>query len=65
MRRGVELPDVHNIGLIFEYCSFVVVNVQIIGCAENRHNRREPCGPSLPVHAIPNQMHGSLEIGDL
>lgn len=52
MRRCIELSDVQDVALIFEYSSLVVIDIEIIGCGEKSHHRREPGRPCLSVHAI-------------
>ena len=52
MRRTVELADIHHVVLIFEHSSFVVVNIEVVGGAEDGHNAREARCPCLPIHSI-------------
>jgi hypothetical protein len=47
-----KLPDVHDVVLILQHSSLVVIHIQIIWCAEDGHHARETGGPSLPVHAV-------------
>lgn len=47
-----ELSNVHNIVLVLEHCSLVVVYIQIVGCTENRHDTGETSCPCLPVHSV-------------
>lgn len=54
MRRAVELPDVHDIVLVFEYRGLVVVDVEIVWCAKNGHYTGEASGPRLSVHSVPS-----------
>ena len=53
MRRGVELADIENVALILENGSLVVVDIKIIGCREQSHDRWEARGSCLAVHAVP------------
>ena len=52
MWGAIELPNVHDVVLVFQYCGFVVVYVEVIGCAEDSHDTWEACRPSLSVHSI-------------
>lgn len=52
MGGAVELPDVHDIILIFQNSGLVVVNVEIIRSAENGHHTGKPGRPSLAIHAV-------------
>ncbi len=52
MWRAVELPDVHHIALILQYCRLVVVDVQIVRGTEDSHNRWEAGRLRLPIHPI-------------
>lgn len=47
-----ELSNVHNIVLVLQDCSLVVVHIKVVGCAENRHDTGEPSSPRLPIHAV-------------
>ncbi len=38
MGRTVELTDIHHIVLVLENSGLVVVDIQVVGCAENRHH---------------------------
>ena len=52
MLCAIELPDIHNIVLVLQYSRFVVVDVKVVRSAEYRHNTREACCSSLPIHTI-------------
>lgn len=56
MRGAIELPNVHDIVLVFQYCRFIVVHIQIIRCRENSHNSRKLSGSSFAIHAISCEM---------
>jgi hypothetical protein len=47
-----ELTNVHDIVLVLENSSLVVVDVQVVGCTEDGHDAREPSSPGLAVHAV-------------
>lgn len=53
MRRAVELSDIHNIVLVFQDSGLVVVDVEIVGRAEDGHDAWEACGAGFSVHAVP------------
>lgn len=63
MRRAVELPDIHDVALILQYRSLIVVDVQIVRCGEDRHDRREPCCLRFPIHSI--AMHSTYQVKEL
>ena len=52
MRCAVELSDVHNIVLVLEHGSFVVVDVEVVWRRENGHNTRETGRSRLTVHSV-------------
>ena len=52
MRRAIELSNVHNIVLVLQDRSLVVVDVKVVGCAEDCHDARKASRPRLSVHAI-------------
>lgn len=52
MRCAVELSDIHHVVLVFQNCSLVVVDIEVVRRAENRHYAREASRPSLSIHAI-------------
>jgi hypothetical protein len=47
-----ELTNVHDIVLVLENGSLVVVDVQVVGCTEDGHDTRESSSPGLAVHAV-------------
>jgi hypothetical protein len=49
---AVKLSDIHDIILVLQNCSFVVVDVQVIRSRENSHNSRKLRRSSLTIHAI-------------
>ena len=53
MRRAVELTDVHNVAFVFQYGGFVVIDVQVIGRGEDRHDGWESVCFCLAIHTIP------------
>ena len=52
MRSAVELADVHDIVLILENGGFIVVDVEVVGSAEDSHNGGEASGTRLAVHSV-------------
>lgn len=50
--RPTELSDVHDVILVLEDSGLVVVDIKIIGCAEDGHDTREAGRPSLPIHSV-------------
>jgi hypothetical protein len=52
MRSAIELSYVHDVVLILEDSGLVVVDIQVIGSAEDGHDTREACGHGLAVHSI-------------
>jgi hypothetical protein len=48
----VELPDVHDVALIFENSSFVIVHIEVIGCREDGHDGGKACAFRFAVHAV-------------
>ena len=53
MRCTVELPNVHDVVFVFEHCGFVVVDIEIVGGAEDCHDTGKACRPRLTIHAVP------------
>lgn len=53
MRARVELPNVQDVAFVLENSGLVVVNIQVVGCREEGHDRREPRRPRLAVHTVP------------
>ena len=49
---AVKLSDVHHVVLVLQNRGFVVVYVEVIGCAEDGHDTGEACRPGLSVHPI-------------
>lgn len=47
-----ELTNVHDIVLILENGSLVVVDIEVVGCTEDGHDTRESSCPGLAVHAV-------------
>lgn len=47
-----ELTNVHDIVLILENSSLVVVDIQVVGCTEDSHDTRESSSSGLAVHAV-------------
>ena len=52
MRCAIELSDIHHVILVLEHCGFVVVDIEVVRCAEDGHNTRESCCSCLPIHTI-------------
>ena len=52
MRCAIELPNVHDIVLVLQDGGFIIVYVEVIGCAEDGHDTWEACCPSLSVHPV-------------
>ena len=52
MRGAVELSDVHDVVLVLQDRSFVVVDVEVIRRREDGHDTRETCCPSLAIHSV-------------
>lgn len=52
MRSAVELSDVHNIVLVLKDRCLVVVDIEIVGCAEDGHDTGEACRPGFAIHAV-------------
>lgn len=52
MRGAVELSNVHDVVLVLQYCSLVVVHIQVIGCTEDGHDTGEAGCSRLAVHAV-------------
>jgi hypothetical protein len=46
------LSDVHDVVLILQNSSLIVIHIQVVGGAEYGHNTRESCSPSFAVHTI-------------
>lgn len=52
MGCAVKLPNIHDVVLILENRSLVVVNIEIIRRAENGHHAWKTRGSSFPIHSI-------------
>ena len=52
MRCAVELPDVHDVVLILEHGSLVVVDIEIVGGTEDGHDGGESSRLCLAVHSV-------------
>jgi len=52
MRCAVKLPDIHDVVLIFQNSSFVIVDIKIIRSRKDGHYSRELGCASFAVHAI-------------
>lgn len=48
-----ELSDVHNVVLVLQDSSLVVVHIEVVWCTEDGHDTRETRRPGLPVHSVP------------
>jgi hypothetical protein len=51
VRCAIESPNIYNIVLVLQYSRFVV-DVKVVRSTEYRHNIREACRSSLPIHTI-------------
>ena len=52
MRRAVELPDVHHVVFVLEHGGLVVVDVEVVGRAEDGHHAGEAGRARFAVHAV-------------
>ena len=52
MWRAIELSNVHDIVLVLEDSCLVVVDIEVIWCGEDGHDRRESSSSRLSVHAV-------------
>lgn len=52
MRRAVELSNIHHVILVLEHRCFVIVDIEVIGRAEDGHHTGESCRPGLAIHPI-------------
>ena len=52
VRCAVELPDVHDVVLVLEYGSLVVVDIEVVRRAEDSHDTGETSSPCFPVHSV-------------
>lgn len=52
VRGAVELSNVHDVVLILQHSGLIVVNIEVIGGGENRHDTGEASGPGLAIHSV-------------
>jgi hypothetical protein len=52
MRCAVELSDVHDVVLVLQNRSLVVVYVKVVWRAEDGHDTGETSCPCFPVHSV-------------
>ena len=52
VRCAVELPDVHDVVLVFEDGGLVIVNVEVVRRTEDGHDTGETSGPCFPIHSV-------------
>ena len=52
MWSAVELADIHDVVLVLKHRSFVVVDIEIVRCAENGHNAWKTRRSCFSVHPI-------------
>lgn len=52
VRSAVELSDVHDVILVLENGSLVVVHVEVVGRTEDCHDAGETSCPRFPVHSV-------------
>lgn len=52
LSKLTELSNVHDIVLVLQNRSLVVIHVEVIRCAEDGHHTRETSRPRLPVHSV-------------
>lgn len=52
MWSAVELPNVHHIALVLEHRRFVVVDIEVVRCREDRHDGGKTGGLCLTIHPI-------------
>ena len=57
MRGAIELTNIHNVILVLENGSFVVINVEIIGSGKDCHDRRESSRFCFTVHSVSVVVH--------
>lgn len=55
MGGTIKLANIHHVALIFENSGFVVVNVEIVWCRKDRHDRRESGRLGLAIHPVPGE----------
>ena len=49
---AVELSNIHHVVLVLQDRGFVVVYVEVIGCAKDGHDTWEARRSSLPIHPV-------------
>ena len=54
MRCAIELSDIHDVVFVFQDCSFVVIHIEVVGRAEDRHNAWKACRAGLAIHSVPS-----------
>lgn len=52
MRCAVELSDVHDVVLVLQNRSLVVVHVEVVRRAEDCHDTGETSRPCFPIHSV-------------
>ena len=52
MRGRVELPDVHDVALVFQDGGFVVIDIEVVRGREDGHDGGETGSLRLPIHAV-------------
>jgi hypothetical protein len=52
MRGAVELSDIHYVAFIFQNGGFIVIDVKVIGCRKDGHDRRKARCSRLSIHSI-------------
>lgn len=52
MRSAIELSDIHDVVLILEYGSLVVVHVKVVGSAKDSHDGGEAGRLGFAIHSI-------------
>lgn len=56
MRRAIELPDVHDVALVFQDSGLVIIDIKVVGGGEDGHDGRKAGRFCLAVHAIPEKV---------
>ena len=52
MGCAVELPDVHDVVLVLENGSLIVVHVEVVRRTEDGHDTGETSGSCFPIHSV-------------
>lgn len=52
MGGTIKLANIHHVAFVFENGSLVVVNVEVVWCRKDRHDRRETSRLGLTIHAV-------------